>query len=577
MRYDLALLHPPSVYDFRKMKQFRGPMSDVIPSSSIFDMYPVGFTSIAGFLERSALRVKIVNVAARMLRDAKFDAEKKIRGLDARAFGVGLHWLPHAQGALEIAKLVKKHHPAAPVIFGGLSATYYHRELAAYPFIDFVVRGDSTEEPMLRLMEELCSGRKNFSAVPSLTWKRGGDIVENAMGEAPANLNGINIPDYRYAVRSVIRDKNLLDAMPYHGWLDYPVTALLTVRGCTQNCSLCGGSRSAYKLNCGRQKPAMRSPEKLVQDIAFIQRFSRTPVFVIGDIRQGGEAYVEEFLTRVAALKPKNELVFELFWKAGDEFFSKIQRRVPRYSLEITLESADEDIRRANGKFACSNEEFIRLARSALAHGCRKLDVFFMVGLPRQTRESALRNVAFCEEIHRACGLDRRLNYFIAPLAPFLDPASRAFEHPEQFGYKRLAASLEDHIRHFMAPSWEFILNYETDAMNRRQIVEAMYESFEKLNDFKLECGLIDAETHQKLLGESRASLDHLARVREAVNSGADLELLPGFSDADLETTRTHKELRWRIRRRYAGVFSLACLGLEVFLEQWQARTHARS
>ncbi len=67
MEFDLVLLHPPSFYDFRKTNQFRGPISDVVPSSSIFDMYPIGFTSIAGYLERAGYRVKIVNLAARML------------------------------------------------------------------------------------------------------------------------------------------------------------------------------------------------------------------------------------------------------------------------------------------------------------------------------------------------------------------------------------------------------------------------------------------------------------------------------------------------------------------------------
>ena len=91
MRYDLVLLHPPSVYDFRKTNQFRGPMSDVIPSSSIFDMYPIGLTSIAGYLERFGYRIKIVNLAARMLHNRRFDVERKIRRLQSAAFGISLH------------------------------------------------------------------------------------------------------------------------------------------------------------------------------------------------------------------------------------------------------------------------------------------------------------------------------------------------------------------------------------------------------------------------------------------------------------------------------------------------------
>jgi len=88
-----------------------GPISDVVPSSSVFDMYPIGLTSIAGYLERFGYRVKIVNLAARMVRDRNFDVEAKIRSMQADLIGIDLHWLPHAHGSTEIAKLVKKFHP----------------------------------------------------------------------------------------------------------------------------------------------------------------------------------------------------------------------------------------------------------------------------------------------------------------------------------------------------------------------------------------------------------------------------------------------------------------------------------
>ena len=62
-------------------------------------------------------------------------------------------------GSLSLAELVKKHHPDKPVILGGLSATYYHEEIMRdYPFVDFIVCGDSTEEPLRQLMEAIQAG-----------------------------------------------------------------------------------------------------------------------------------------------------------------------------------------------------------------------------------------------------------------------------------------------------------------------------------------------------------------------------------------------------------------------------------
>ena len=168
---DLILLHAPAIYDFRTHPVLLGPISDVIPSTPIFEMYPVGFSSIAEHLEKNGIRVRIINLAYHMLADRKFNVEKLITKLKPKAFGIDLHWLVHAQGSLEIAKICKKYHPEIPVIFGGYSATYFHDQLVQYSQVDFVLKGDSTEEPLLQLMRSIIE-EKNFSQIPNLTWRK---------------------------------------------------------------------------------------------------------------------------------------------------------------------------------------------------------------------------------------------------------------------------------------------------------------------------------------------------------------------------------------------------------------------
>ncbi len=123
-RLDLVLLHAPSVYDFRSRLLLQGPIADVIPSTDEFEMYPIGLTSIAAYLEQNNYNVRIINLANRMLRDRRYDVEAHLRALHPAVFGIDLHWLPHAQGALAIADLVKRLHPESYVLMGGLSATY---------------------------------------------------------------------------------------------------------------------------------------------------------------------------------------------------------------------------------------------------------------------------------------------------------------------------------------------------------------------------------------------------------------------------------------------------------------------
>lgn len=62
-RVDLILLHPPSIYKFRELPLFYGPVSDVIPSSSIFENYPIGFLTLSEYLNSRGIAVRIVNLA----------------------------------------------------------------------------------------------------------------------------------------------------------------------------------------------------------------------------------------------------------------------------------------------------------------------------------------------------------------------------------------------------------------------------------------------------------------------------------------------------------------------------------
>lgn len=88
---DLLLLHAPSVYDFRQQSIMYGPVSDLIPSSPVFEMYPLGFITMASYLMERGLNVRIVNLALRMINDPNFDVASFLKTLDPRAVGIDLH------------------------------------------------------------------------------------------------------------------------------------------------------------------------------------------------------------------------------------------------------------------------------------------------------------------------------------------------------------------------------------------------------------------------------------------------------------------------------------------------------
>jgi B12-binding domain/radical SAM domain protein len=285
---DLLLLHAPSVFDFRKRPVLFGPISDVVPSTPAFEMYPLGFANIAEGLYRAGRSARIFNLAFRMLDDPAFDPEKTIAAFRPKLFGIDLHWLVHAQGVVEVARLCKKHHPEIPVVLGGLSASYYHEELVRRPEIDFVLRGDSTEDAVVKLLDAL-EGRTYLQQVSGLTWvDKWGALRVNRMDTPPASLDAAKDP-YLALFRMSVRYLDAKSLTAIHDWWRFPQMALLGFRGCNRNCSFCGGSNFTFRTFFGRRRCGFRPPKLVARDILNLARYTGAPIFLLGDPREGGD------------------------------------------------------------------------------------------------------------------------------------------------------------------------------------------------------------------------------------------------------------------------------------------------
>ena len=510
MGSDLVLIHAPSVFDFRDRATLYGPISDVIPSTPVFEMYPVGFATLSHYLDKLGYEVRILNLAVKMLRNRKFDPESCLRKFQPKLFGLDLHWLPHIQGVIEVAKLLKRVHPGIPIVLGGLSASYFHREiLESYPEIDFVIRGDCAEEPLAQLLSALKNGG-GLSDVPNLTYRRAEGIVEGSIDLVPDSLNPYPL-NYPHMIRQVHRYRDLASYFPFKKWFFYPITAVLTCKGCNHNCVTCGGSSQAMKRVVNRDRVAYKDPEILAQEVSSIIRYIRGPIFFLGDCMQGGKKRFSEMMGALRPLRIKNEVMVEFFTPPGRDVLEEVAATFPRFNIEISPESHDEKIRKAFGRpyGNASLEQFIEDARIT---GCRRLDLFFMTGLSGQDHGSALGTVDYCRELMGNYGSGIRLVPFISPLAPFVDPGSNVFESPEDYGYTLRFRSLEEHRRAMLSHTWTDMLNYETRWMDRETIALATYESAIGLSQLKGEQGLFKKKTTEAVIKRARREMETMEK-----------------------------------------------------------------
>jgi hypothetical protein len=163
----------------------------------------------------------------------------------------------------------------------------------------------------------------------------------------------------------------------------------------------------------------------------------------------------------------------------------------------------------------------------------------------------------------------------VAPLTPFLDPASPAFENPEKYGYKKFCHSLEDHRKAIIQPSWKHMLSYETNKMTRNDIVKATYEAAKLLNRFKLKYALIDEIAFRDIERKIEKSMTFIEKIdrlltlspdkhaEELVKLKKEIEALNRYSICG------KNELKWGVQKNYANICSLAPVGLEQLYEDY--------
>ncbi|MBN2374511.1 TIGR04190 family B12-binding domain/radical SAM domain protein [bacterium] len=579
---DLVLLHPPSIYDFRKRSVMFGPVSDLIPSTPIFEMYPIGFVVLSEYLGKYGYQVRIINVALKMLKGKRYDPEKEIGELNPMAFGIDLHWMPHCHGSIALAEICKRRHPKIPVIFGGLSSSYFHKDLIDnYPDIDYVLRGDSTERPLLQLMDYIRTGDGDLAQIPNLTWRdKDGKTRVNPLTNVLSDLNGF-IVDFSYVMKKVMRYRDLKGYTPYANWLEYPATAVLNVRGCTHNCKICGGSSYFFKKSVNRQKPAYRDPGLLADEIGKISKNMNTPIMIIGDILQGGKGYGVDLLNALKKKRIKNPVGFEFFVPPPDDILEMIADAIPHFNIEMSPESHDEGIRRFFGR-PYGNEELERMLDTALRLGCDRIDLFFIIGVPRQDYKSVIDTVEYCDRLYKRFAHTKRLLLFISPYAPFIDPGSEAYENPEKFGYRIYCKTVEEHRKAMEQPSWKHILSYETEWMTRDEIVESSYEAALKLNQMRMDYGLVcerkGLKTQKRIIRarETIKEIDRIMAIKDKhEREGLLLALRSKVRDLNENTICDKKDLEWPVRFIRMSVWWVIRnwwhIEIEHRLERWKA------
>jgi clorobiocin/coumermycin A biosynthesis protein CloN6/CouN6 len=504
---DLFLLHAPSVYDFRERDDMLFAYlsdSDSVNVTSIYEMYPIGWFSMKQWLADRGFDAKIVNVASLMLMYPELDVKRLLGRLEAPIFGFDLHWMTQCHGAIELAAELKEVHPDALTIFGGISATYFAKQLIEYPSVDVVVQGYDTLVPVTELVSRVRQGSRDFRAIPNLLYKADGEVQATGFTHKPAaNYNNAR------------NDWSYYQETPNPGLSASKLIMTLPNTGCAHDCGWCGGSKFAYRNIMDVRKTLIQKDNDLIiEELRTMgEAAKRTSIYAL-------QCYSENRVRMHAYLDAVKEVgyksvSFEQFNLTPADTLKKMGESTEAYIM-LSPESHDPKISAAAGRGTYTMEQMEEWIPRALDAGVKGVMIWFFIGMPYQDRQSVMDTIAYSERLIRKFGGWAALP-LVCPMVPFLDPGCRFFEEPQQNGYRIFHRTLEEHRQAMIEPLWHRRLNYETQWLDRRELQDVSYEAIARLVEIKGEFGVLPAtfcnavlktiDETQQLLGEMERAL----------------------------------------------------------------------
>lgn len=336
---------------------------------------PLGIAYIAAVLEKSGHNVGILDVQALNLTSQ--EARTKI--LEEKADLVGITCMTSDfPGALEAANFAKE--SGAVVVLGGPQLAIYPKETLSYDSIDYGIYGEA-EYSMLNLANNLEKGKKEFSDIKGLVYRKNGKIFINPP-DIVENLDDLPFP--------------AIHLLPFEKYdcviTEKPVLTMITSRGCPFNCGFCFKQPSDRKYR-------KRSPEKVVDEIEhYIEKYHVKEIMFYDDTltidRNHVIAICNEIIKRNIKIKWQSPTRIDRVDKELLILMKKAGCRMLRYGVE----SGDENILKIMKKGITLNQ--IRDVFKWTKEAGIETFAYFIIGYANETPETIRKTIDFAKELN---------------------------------------------------------------------------------------------------------------------------------------------------------------------------------
>ncbi len=476
---------------------FVSPSLDLRNSNNYIQI-PLGIVGISDFLEKNGFSSKILSVGLEKKLNKKFSIVKFIKNKEIKVVAINLHWYIHSVDALRIARIIKNV-TGAKVILGGHTASFFHKEiLEKFPFVDGIIKGDA-EKPLLVLMKKI--KKKDYKNVPNFSYRKSKHIIKSnkiSYIASKENLNNFHFSNIekiihwkeyvKYSVRS-----------PHDYYVDTRKTIkniwyVFIGRGCSLNCSYCGGSKIAFEKIYRRHKPSFRNMKCVLEDMNLLYQKGIKNFYISFDTKPIEYDYYTKLLKNIRKEGLDIGLNFSCWRIPSKKFLQEFSKslNLDVSSIKLTPESGSENIRKINKGLFYTNETLIKTVKNIKEKNIN-LTLYYTVGLPKENIKDVRATIKLAKYLRNTYKVINKIN--IVPL----EPSSPMYIHPYFFGVKIFRKNFIDfynYIKELKVTSVEHPLGYETEIFKEKEIIElkkivnrmflSQYDIFKNMINYKV-------------------------------------------------------------------------------------------
>jgi radical SAM superfamily enzyme YgiQ (UPF0313 family) len=394
----VCLVAPPTIELFEE-----GLFAQSRVSREVAEHTPLGVLTLAAVLDRHGIESQLLDLNQLYFSRSWLDAyhyrqvdfcELAVSEISTLAFDVlGLSTMCSTYPlSLRIAREIKQRRPQTVIVLGGPQASVVDEAtLAAFPFVDAIVRGEA-EESFPQFLKALEAGR-GLDGIAGITFRSRGEIV-------------------RTPNASVIKDLDCLPLPAFHRYSRVQDCTYLPIeigRGCPFACTFCS-TNDFFRRNF-----RLKSPAHVIEQMRFLeQTYGVTRFELVHDMFTVDRRRVVEFCEALLSCGRRFTWSCSARTDSVDDELLSLMSRAGCRGIFFGIETGSQRMQKVIHK----NLDIVQAAKllEATRDAGVAITVAFIDGFPEEEKEDLAASVDFMMNATRFDHVSPQMN-ILAPLA----------------------------------------------------------------------------------------------------------------------------------------------------------------